>query len=108
MVRWGPSRQRGDGDGQIPRVSSYQADDDTPLFPLTVDFLSSYISLGGMTRVIQGVYRRLRAMLGDYIYSTTYGKGGTYGGDYKQSICTGDSSCEGEQSYRVSQKKLPF
>ena len=32
MVRWGPSRQRGDGDGQIPRVSSYQADDDTPLF----------------------------------------------------------------------------
>ena len=32
VVRWGPSRQRGDGDGQIPRVSSYQADDDTPLF----------------------------------------------------------------------------
>ena len=49
--------------------------------------------------VIQGVYRRLRAMLGDYIYSTTYGKGGTYGGDYKQSICTGDSSCEGEQTW---------
>ena len=51
-------------------TSSRNSSDDTPLCSLVVDFLSPYISLGG-----------------------------THGGRYKQSICTGDSSCEGEQTW---------